>query len=276
VEERFDAFVVAGYNPDSPDPLAQATGVSHKALLPIGGAPMIWHVVRALEESGRIREIVVVGLEDAEAAAIDFGRPVHVVPNRRSLIENQYAGLCRLRELDPADRVVLALSGDVPLLTGEIVAHFLDRCRPFDKGLYWGIVERRTVEAVFPHSQRSYIKLRDGHFCNGDIYCGWLSVGFQIQEAGRYILAHRKNQLRQLWLLGPWVLLRYLFRRLSTTDLIAVAERVLGVQGMPIILPYAEAAMDVDRPRHLELVHRYLETHPEHPIHHRALSPQQP
>ncbi len=273
MQTRFDAFVVAGYNPDKPDPLAQATGVAHKVLLPIAGAPMIWHVVQALEESGCIGEIVVVGLDPDEAAAIDFGRPVHVVPNRKTLIENQYAGLVRLRELNPQDRVVLALAGDNPLLTGEIVSYFVNRCRPFEKGIYWGIVERRTVEAVFPNSRRSYIKLRDGHFCNGDIFCGWLSVGFKIQKVGQYIMAHRKNQLRQLWLLGPGVLLRYLFRRLSTADLIPIAEKVLGVHGAPVILPFAEAAMDVDKPHQLELVLRYLEQHPEHPIHHRVYPP---
>ena len=52
------ALVLAGVRPGG-DPLAEFAGVSHKALIPIGGVAMLDRVVDALRASGRIDRIVV-------------------------------------------------------------------------------------------------------------------------------------------------------------------------------------------------------------------------
>ena len=50
------ALVLAGRRgPD--DPLADAHGASHRALLPVGGVPMVLRVVRSLIETGRIERL---------------------------------------------------------------------------------------------------------------------------------------------------------------------------------------------------------------------------
>jgi hypothetical protein len=74
-QTRFDAVITAGYDRNKVDPLVELTGQPQKVLIEIAGAPMIWHVIRALEESERIGEIVIVGLDPKDAP--DFGRPIH-------------------------------------------------------------------------------------------------------------------------------------------------------------------------------------------------------
>jgi hypothetical protein len=269
VQERFDAFITAGYDPDALDAVSAAAGVAHKSLVPLAGMPMAWHVVQALAESGRIGEIVVVGLDPGE---IDFGVAVHHVPNQPSLWASQNAGLQKLHELNQDDRYVLALSADTALLTGEIIDRFIEACEPCTLDAYWGIVPKEVMLAAFPQSRRTYLPLREGSFCSSDIYLGRLSAGFHIQERVRYFIDNRKNVLAQVWKLGLPTVVKFLFRRLSMSDIVDIAYRIADIHGRPVVLPLAEAGMDVDKPKQLAQVRDYLERHADHPANTRRRS----
>lgn len=267
MQERFDAFITAGYDPDKQDRVSAAAGVAHKSLVPLVGMPMAWHVVQALAESESIGEIVVVGIGPDE---IDFGVPVHHVPNQPSLWASQNAGLRKLRDLNPQDRYVLALSADIALLTGTIVDSFIEACEPLERDVYWGIVRKDVMLTAFPDSKRTYLPLREGAFCSSDLYLGRLSAGFQIQERIRYFIENRKNVLALVWKLGLPTMIKFLLRRLAIADILDVAYRIAGVRGGPVVLPLAEAGMDVDKPEQLVQVREYLKRHPEHPVNGRA------
>lgn len=263
MQEKFDVFITAGYDPNKADPLLAVAGVDHKSLVPVAGKPMIWHVVNAFVASGRVGEIVIIGLGPEHG--IDFDVPVHYVPNQPSLWASQHAGVIRLRELNSEDRFIIGTTADIPLLTGEIVNAFIDGCQPYDRGLYWGIVPEAVMVRGFPNSKRSYLTLREGRFCSGDMYLGKLSTAEQVQEKMRGFIENRKSVVRQLLILGPGVILRFLFRRLALNDLLGVVQQALGITGGPVILPFAEAGMDVDKPFQWEQVKEYLVRHPEHP-----------
>ena len=267
MQEQFDAFITAGYDPDQLDRVSAAAGVAHKSLVPLVGMPMAWHVVRALTESDRIGEIVVVGIGPDE---IDFGVPVHHVPNQPSLWASQNAGLRKLRELNADDRYVIALSADIALLSGKIVNRFIEACEPFEHDVYWGIVRKDVMLAAFPESRRTYLPLREGSFCSSDLYLGRLSAGFHIQERIRYFIENRKNVLALVWKLGLPTMFKFLLRRLAIADIVDVAYRIAGVRGGPVVLPLAEAGMDVDKPEQLVQVREYLERNPDHPANSRT------
>ncbi len=267
MQEQFDAFITAGYDPDKVDRVSAAAGVAHKSLVPLVGMPMAWHVVQALAESDRIGEIVVVGIEPEE---IDFGVPVHHVRNQPSLWASQNAGLRKLRDLNGEDRYVLALSADIALLTGAIVDSFIEACEPYEQEVYWGIVGKDVMLNAFPDSKRTYLPLREGSFCSSDLYLGRLSAGFQIQERIRYFIENRKNVLAQVWKLGLPTMVKFLLRRLAIADLVDLAYRIAGIRGRPVVLQLAEAGMDVDKPEQLIQVREYLERHPDHPANGRA------
>ncbi|MXX25175.1 MAG: NTP transferase domain-containing protein [Caldilineaceae bacterium SB0668_bin_21] len=267
MQEQFDAFITAGYDPDQLDRVSAAAGVAHKSLVPLVGMPMAWHVVRALRESDRIGEIVVVGIGPDE---IDFGVPVHHVPNQPSLWASQNAGLRKLRELNADDRYVIALSADIALLSGKIVNRFIEACEPFEHDVYWGIVRKDVMLAAFPESRRTYLPLREGSFCSSDLYLGRLSAGFHIQERIRYFIENRKNVLALVWKLGLPTMFKFLLRRLAIADIVDVAYRIAGVRGGPVVLPLAEAGMDVDKPEQLVQVREYLERNPDHPANSRT------
>jgi hypothetical protein len=156
-------------------------------------------------------------------------------------------------------RFVLLTSADVPLLTGGMVATFVHACRPYDQDAYWGIVERRVMEATFPGSRRTYLRLVEGQFCNGELYLGRLEAGLRQQAAGHEMLELRKNVAAQARRLGPEVLVRFLVRRLRIRDLVGVGRRLFGITVAPVILPFAESGMDVDKPNQLAQVEEYLQ-----------------
>ncbi len=266
-QKRFDAFVTAGYDPDRLDKVSAEAGVAHKSLVPVAGMPMAWHVVRALAECERVGEIVVVGIEPGE---IDFGVAVHHVPNQPSLWASQNAGLRKLQELNAEDRYLLALSADSALLTGDIIDSFIDACEPFELEAYWGIIRKDVMVAAFPQSRRTYLPLREGSFCSSDLYLGRLSAGLRIQERIRYFIEHRKNVVAQVWKLGLPMLFKFVTRRLAIEDIVDFAHRFAELRGSPVILPIAEAGMDVDKPEQLAQVEAYLRQNPEHPANTRS------
>ena len=55
-------------------------------------------------------------------------------------------------------------------------------------------------------------------------------------------------------MLGVRSLLRYLCRRLTLSEALATFSRKLGLEARAIEMPFAEAALDVDKPADLELV----------------------
>ena len=58
---------------------------------------------------------------------------------------------------------------------------------------------------------------------------------------------------------GPWLLIRALSRTIGFEEAVAKAGKRLSLRAEPVVLPVAEAAIDVDKPGDLELVTRILE-----------------
>jgi molybdopterin-guanine dinucleotide biosynthesis protein A len=260
MQTQFDVVILAGQDPRRPDPLASMHGVAHKVLIPIDGRPMIWHVVDALAGSERIGRVVVVGL--GAEAGVAFSRPVDFLPDQGSLLSNVVHGFSCLAAHGSPQRYALLTTGDIPLIRAEIIDWFIEACQPLDKDVYWGIVERRTMEALFPKSKRTYLRLVEGDFCSGDLYLGKIQAALGRQTILRQLVEHRKSILQQLRLLGPGVVLKFLLRRLRLADLLQLLQRLLELRGQTVILPFAEAGMDVDKPHQLEQVLAHLRQHP--------------
>lgn len=87
----------------------------HKVLHPIGGRPMLFHLMASLDALSPSRTIVVVG-DRAEQIAEALGGRARLVEQRPQL-GTGHAVLQAAETLDDFDGIVLILFGDVPLLT---------------------------------------------------------------------------------------------------------------------------------------------------------------
>lgn len=253
-----DAIISAGASAGQADPLLQYAGVARKALIPVGGRPMIQCVTDALSGSHYVDRLIVVGLD--ATCGIDFGpKPVIFVPQVGGLIANYVAGVERALQ-DTADRDHLLIAAcDIPLITPAIVDDHLAGMLRTDHDVYYSIIRKETMLARFPDSRRSYARLRDGVFCGGSL--SLISARVMTSESRRLwdeLLNRRKNVFRQAALIGFDVLLRLITGTLTLAAAEARADRIIGVKCKAYISDHAEIGMDVDKPFQLEIARRSI------------------
>ena len=168
------------------------------------------------------------------------------------------AGARRALEDTPdRDRIVLCAC-DIPLITTPIVDDHLATLQATQHDLYYSVVDRATMQARFPSSRRSYVRLRDGVFCGGDLNMFSSKVMETNRQLWDDLLEARKSALRQARRVGLGVLLRFATGRLSLDAAARRAEHILGVKCRVVRSPHAEIGMDVDKPFQLDIVRAEL------------------
>jgi hypothetical protein len=115
-----------------------------------------------------------------------------------------------------------------------------------------------VIRAAYPDSVRTFFRLgREG-------YSGCNLFLFRTAAAGRIAARwaefeqFRKQPLRLLATVGPGIVLRYLVRRLTLDAALARLSVLAGATVKAVEMPFAEAAIDVDKPLDLELAERIL------------------
>ena len=258
MQERYNALILAGFDPEKPDPLTMSERQPHKALLDVCGKPMIWHVVNALHNCPRVAEIAVVGLN--ADCGVDFDCDVHFLDNQGSLIANSLHGLEFFAQRGDPQQRVLVVTADTPLLTWQAVTWFLDGCRPADQELYWGIVRRESMDAAFPGNKRTYLRTLQGQFCSGDLFLVHLPAARRLGDRIGEFMRNRKHLLLQLRAVGLLWVVRLLIGRINLWELVVALRKFTSGTGTVVILPFPGAGMDVDKPHQLAIVRAYMAT----------------
>jgi CTP:molybdopterin cytidylyltransferase MocA len=255
VKPTWDALILAaGRGPA--DPVASAFGVTHKCLLAVAGKPMLQRVAAALLESGRFRSIGV-SVEDRSVLAPALGplldRVKPVAADRSASLSVAAA----IRAI-PLKEPVLVTTADHPLLRKEIITEFLDRSAATGADLTVGLATAEVILSAYPAARRTFWTFGRDRVSGCNLY------GFNT-PAARKILDHwhrvendRKRPWRLVQSFGFVPLLRYALGTLTLDAAFAAASRTLGLKVEPVLLPFAEGAIDVDKPSDLELAERIL------------------
>lgn len=235
----------------------QLTQGKSKALLDMGGRTMLERVLDALQNSQTVGEIVVVGL--GNDMGMTFQKPVSHVIDQGSLLKNVLAGIAKMRELHPETNLVLICSADIPTITPAIVDDFIANCAPYDKGMVYNFVDKPTLEARFPHSNRTYVKLKDALIAGGDMTLIQADLSDTNREMWEALTNARKHAWQLARVVGFRVLLKFLLRQLSIADIEATAQRITGRPCQVMLNPHAEIAMDADKPEQVQLLREDIE-----------------
>jgi hypothetical protein len=131
-------------------------------------------------------------------------------------------------------------------------------CHETQDDLYYNVVQREAMEERFPTSSRTYTRLKDLELCGGDLNVARARIVNENSEFWGKVLDARKNPAAQAVLIGPDIVFKFLFRSLTIDDVIQRVAEKLGLRGRAILCPYAEIAMDVDKPHQLEIMRSYL------------------
>jgi len=253
-----DCIIIAGglAKPDSP--MYELTGGKSKALLDMGGRTMLERVMDALQGSKYIEDIVVVGL--GSDLGMNFQRPVEHLPDHGSMVANVLAGVRYFEENKPETTAVMSCSSDVPLITSAIVDGFIEATQPHEKGLYYNFITKEVMEARFPGSNRTYVKLKGGmEIAGGDLMIANPIIGSKNEELWETLTNARKHAWKIATIIGIDMFFKYIFRRIGTAEIEKKAAEILGVPVEVVLSPYAEIGMDADKPHQVEMLRTELE-----------------
>lgn len=243
----FTAIILAGKRPGK-DPVAEAAGVTCKSFAPIGGRPMVYRVLEALAAARQVGPRILCGPSQALIAQmpelktlIDTGKVQHIA-GHATPSASTYHALQSVSNGSP----ILVTTADHALLTAQIVDFFCNEVRQLGCDVAAGLTPYDGVISAFPGTRRTAIKFNDGAYSGCNLF-GFLNPrSHRAAEFWRQIEQERKKPLRMIRILGWWALIRYVTGRLSLHDALAYLSRRIGIRAGVVILPFPEAAVDVD------------------------------
>lgn len=253
-----NALILAGSRgPD--DPMARAAGVSHKALAPVAGVPMLLRVAEALRDTGRFQRLYVC-IEDPSLIfrvpgleAMHRARQLETIAAAESPAASVQAALKRIDLGQP----LLITTGDHPLLTPAILQRFLDLA-PADCDLAVALAPSDVVSAAYPGAIRTFYKLGGKRYSGCNLFLARGAKVGAIAAYWRKLEAFRKQPLKLIWNVGPLAFLKTMLGAMTPESAFAHLSRKAGGVIKHVELPVAEAAIDVDKPADLELAEKIL------------------
>ena len=158
---------------------------TNKNLLEVGGEALVRHVVRTLLEVDQVDAVYAVGPEAQVRKALEgleypSHRPVHVVPQRETIVQNCWQGLRRalgaapdasLERLkaDHAGAVALVLPGDLPFLDAAEVRHFLSHADMEQYDYVLGMTPIEELDRVLHDAEVPGLSKAALHFVEGRV-----------------------------------------------------------------------------------------------------------
>ena len=221
---------------------------------------MVLHVIDALEAAREIEGVVLCG---PDKAAVDQEKELRlcVDSNRVRWLESQttpssstYHAMQSLSDSTP----VLVTTADHALLTEEMVDYFCSGARKSNKDVVVGLALHDLITSTYPQTKRTAIQLADGSYCSCNLF-GFLTP--EARGAARFwrkVESQRKKTLRVIAGFGWLNLLLYLVKPPSLEEGLGRASQRLGLTVGAVVMPFPEAAVDVDTVSDWKLVESIL------------------
>jgi GTP:adenosylcobinamide-phosphate guanylyltransferase len=243
---KVTALVLAGKRAGALDPLAARAGVAQKAVVPVGGVPMIERVVQQVAACPDVGAIRIVAHERGEIAALPTiaalmraGR-LSFVAGHHNLVDSVVAGA------EGAAFPVMITTADNCLVTPEGYGEFIAGCRAAQADGAAGLAREEDVKAADPQGQQRFYKFRDGGYSNCNLY--WLGSERAVKaaeiwrEGGQFV----KFPRRIIKAFGLLNLVRFMLGNGTKEKLFTQISRRFGLQLVPVVLSDGHYAIDVD------------------------------
>ena len=258
-QDKFTALILAAdRGPD--DPVAKAAGVPCKSLTPIDGIPMVFRVLDALGTSTEIDRRIL------------CGPPKHIVDGEhdlRSLIETgkvdwfenlqtPSSSANHVLQMLPENIPVLLTTADHALLNPQMIGYFCNRARATKCDVVVGVARHENVMKAHPETRRTATRLQDDAYCGCNLFAFLTPDARAAADFWRQVESERKKPLRMIQKLGWVSVLRYLLGKLSLDDALNSISQRLGFKAGAVIMPFADAAVDVDSVSDWELVKKIV------------------
>ncbi|MFO7709577.1 MAG: nucleotidyltransferase family protein [Desulfobacterales bacterium] len=240
--------VVLAADRTSADPVAHAAGAACKALAPVAGRPMLLRVLDALADAEEVKRCIICGpsveildgvpeLRDRIASGAIGWLPHQATPST--------SALAALHSL-PEDAPVLLTTADHALLSAAVVDYFCRQARASGCDVVAGLASHALTVARYPGMRRTKTRFRDGPYCGCNLYAFLTPESRSAADFWRRVEHQRKSPLKMIAELGWLTALCYVLGTLSLKGALRLISKRMGIQAGAVILPYPEAAVDVD------------------------------
>lgn len=259
-QQAFTAVVLAA-DRETDNPVAKAAGVSCKSLAPINGTPMIFRVLEALSSSSKVKNKLLCGpprnIFDQEPKLTEC-----ITAGKAAWIANQATPSLSAHEAMKSlsqDSAILLTTSDHALLTPQIVDFFCNKAQESGCDVVVALTSHETVMAAYPETSRTAYRFKDGAFCSCNLFAFLTPQARTVPSFWRRVEQQRKKPLRVISLLGWSTVLLYMLRSLTLSDAVKRISKRLGCRVGIVVMPYPEAAIDVDSVEDLYLVQKLAE-----------------
>ena len=253
--ERFDVVILAAQRDGRLDPLAAEAGVTHKCLVPIGGRPLLAHVLEALAEVEEIRSVSISVEAGAEALLMPLaaasGLPVRFTAAAGTLPDSIYAAT------EGLEGPFVITTADNVLLTPAAVRQVAARLAGGDDGVA-ALARKEAVLSAHPQGQRRFYRFRDGEFSNCNLY-GLSRRALRLAETFREGGQFAKNPMRIGRAFGFLNLLILRYGLVTLDRAMKRLGRRFGVSFSAVVLADGAHAIDVDNERTYRIAAQLME-----------------
>lgn len=236
-------LILAGQRAGVVDPLCEAAGVSHKADILISGVPMLSHVLNALSAAEMPKPYI----------SGYAGHGLEQVPSGAGPADSVILSLEKIDQFP-----CLVTTCDHPLLTSEMIESFVKGAQATGADICVGLASEAVIQPSYPETKRTYLRFSDHAVSGCNLFYIANREGLKGIEFWRSVQHLRKNPLKLARKVGVAIGIKFAAGRLSLSGAFDYAGGRIGISAAPVLLPFAEAAIDVDKPSDLTLVEAIL------------------
>ena len=260
--ERVEALVLAGRR-GGEDPVARAAGVSHKALAPLRGRPLLAHVLAALRAVPAIARVTI-SIDDPEAlrSHTEFGPALAAGEFALHASGTSPADSVRSFIEQSGSTLVLVTTADHPLLTAATIEQFLAGALASGSDLALALVPDSALLSVAPHNKRTWLRLGGERFTGANLFLARSPGAANVAAFWRRAEGLRKEPWRLAAIFGALTLARFLAGRLGLEDAMAAVSKATGASVRAVRLTDGHAGIDVDTLADFALVEKLLGERP--------------
>ncbi|HZJ83067.1 MAG TPA: nucleotidyltransferase family protein, partial [Clostridia bacterium] len=235
--DKINALILAGDSGKG----ELASSLENKSFIEIKGKWMVEYVVDALRDCSMVGEICIIGphkhLEERLGDRIDYYFEAH-----GDMLENLERGLSAFKG-DPT----LVVTSDIPMIDGEVVLDFIQRCRSKEADLYYPIVKKEVNDEKYPGFQRTYVRMKEGVFTGGNMMLLNPRIVDKCTQFIKDAIDNRKNPWKLGRMLGFHFLIMLALGILSIARVEKRFLKLLDIKACAIISPFPQLANDVDK-----------------------------
>lgn len=226
-----------------------------KAYLPINGKPMARYVIDVLRSIPRLKRIVSVIPNGANAG--EWAGTTAILGGN-SIIESMAAGF---QALSKDTEMALLATCDLPALTKESVDDFMNQVETENPGLAFGFVSKDDSEAKFPGVPHTYISVKEGTFCGSGLIAIMPDKFPILQKFAAEATENRKNLFKIAKILGVKIMTKLLLKTLTLKEAEVRASELLTFKAKGIRSRFPEIAFNVDNAHTLQIAKSLIKEH---------------